>query len=226
MRAQVHGHVLRELVDADLLRAIGRAMHVAARAERGGEHDQPAPLRQHQRGRMPARDIGRAQADIEDVDELERLGPEAARLDELVVQEGRVVDEDVDVALLLGNAREQRRHLCIIAVIAGHGDAATTGRGDFGGRGVDGARQRRIAFLERAAGHVDGRAFRAQRAGDAEAGSARGAGDDGDHALQRSCFIHAVLSSRVSSLRSSNFMTLPAALAGNAPTTATERGTL
>ena len=181
--AQVDCHVLGELVHAHLLRAVARPMHVATGAERRGEGDQPASLPHHQRRRVPARDIGRAQADVEDVHQVERLAPEGPWLDQVVVQEGRVVDEDVEAAGLLRDALEQRGHLGIVAVIAGHRDAAPAERVDLARGGVDGAGQVGVAIALRAAGHVDGGAGGAERQRDALAGAARGAGHHGHDGL-------------------------------------------
>jgi hypothetical protein len=73
-----------------------------------------------------------------------------------------------------------------------------------------------LALGLRAAGDVHGRALRAERDRDALAGAARGAGDDGDHALE--FFAHAPL---LCWARNWYFRTLPDGFIGSAATAST-----
>ncbi|MNZ44668.1 hypothetical protein D3C78_623010 [compost metagenome] len=111
-------------------------MHVAASAERGSETHQPLTAAQQQRRSMVAGDIGRTQADIEDAHQLQRLGPERPRLDQLIMDEGRVVDQQIQVPAFAFNLGEQRLHLGIVAMIAGHRDALPAHGADGLGGGL------------------------------------------------------------------------------------------
>ncbi|MNT45302.1 hypothetical protein D3C72_1818800 [compost metagenome] len=109
------------------------------------------------------------------------------------MQEGRIVDQDVDPTGFLSHPREQTRHLRIVAMIARERDAAPAQRIDLACGGVDGAGQRRAAFLLGASGHVHRGACRTERQCDALAGTARAARDDGDDGLFRLlhvCLLH------------------------------------
>ncbi|MNN07618.1 hypothetical protein D3C81_1204470 [compost metagenome] len=183
MRPQVHRHVMRELVDPGLLRAIRRPMHIAIGAKRRGKHNQPATLRRHHRRRMPARHVARPQANFQDPGHFQRLLPERPRHDQLVMQEGGVVDQDIEPAGFLAYAAEQRLDLLVVAVIAGHSNAAAAERVDLLRSGVDRARQRRAAFLLGAPGDIHGGACRAERQCNAPSGAARCAGHHGNARL-------------------------------------------
>ena len=99
---------------------------------------------------------------------------------------GDAVDEDVEPAVLAGDAGEERFDLGLDRVIDAHRDAGAAG-GRHHRRGlVDRLRPvvgRRVAG-DTAAGAVDDGAGFAERAGDAAPGAARGSGDDGDLSRQ------------------------------------------
>src|SRR5690606_3368024 len=84
-----------------------------------------------------------------------------------------VVDEDVEPALFVVDALDQRAHLRGIEVVGGHRDAGAAGLGDEVGGVLDGlgAVVLGAAGAGGAAGHVDGRAGGAQFHGDAASGA-------------------------------------------------------
>ena len=170
---EVDRHVVDHLVGARLGGAIGRAMKIADRAVEGDGDDQRPARGDHQRRGVIGRDIVRAQADIDHVDEPEILLPEGPRPRQfLSVDRGGVVDEQVEPSGLPRDAREQVGELAIIAMVAGHRDPRAARLRDFR-RSI----AQRIAV---AAGEIDGHALAAQRAGDAAAQAPAGAGDDRD----------------------------------------------
>ncbi|MND58661.1 hypothetical protein D3C80_498300 [compost metagenome] len=61
---EIDRHVRRQLVDAGLLRAVRRAMHVAPGTERRSEANQPLCTFEQQRRGVEAGDVGRAQTDV------------------------------------------------------------------------------------------------------------------------------------------------------------------
>ena len=186
MRFEIDRHVVRELVDARFLRAIGRAMHVAAGAEGGGEGDQPRFLLDHHRGGVPARDIGRAQSDVEDLHRRKLLFPEGRRRNELVMDIGGVVHKDVEPPRIRPHPFEKRRDLRIVGVIAGNRNAPAARRRHRRGGFMDGPRQRRavpprrMAAIAAAAGDIDCHPLFAETDRNALARAAAGARHDGD----------------------------------------------
>ena len=95
---------------------------------------------------------------------------------------GDAVDEDIQPAVLAGDAREERLDLGLDGVIDAHRDAGAAGGGHHRRGLVDRLRPavgRRVAG-DAAAGAIDDGAGLAERPGDAAPGSACGSGDDGD----------------------------------------------
>jgi hypothetical protein len=121
---QIHAHVSGKFINPGFLRAIGGTMHIAHGTEGRGESDQAAAGLYQQRCRIKAGDVGRPQADIEDVNKLQRTLPETARRDQLIVNGGGVVDQNIQPALVLRNALEQLFDLSIPRVVDRDGDAA------------------------------------------------------------------------------------------------------
>src|SRR5580658_1782784 len=185
VRPQVDRHVGGKLVQSGLLRTVGRTVHVAAGTERGCEGDQPRTPGDHEWRSVVARHVGRTQADVENLGELERLLPETARLDEVIVNTGGVVHQDVEAARLVGDAGKQFLHRAVVAVVTRHGNATPAERGDRAGR--LGHRPRECGVLQspkarvaRAAGDIDRHAGGTECQRDALASAAARAGDDRD----------------------------------------------
>ncbi|MNO99489.1 hypothetical protein D3C76_912600 [compost metagenome] len=79
---------------------------------------------------MVASDVGRAQAHIDDAHQLQGLFPEWPRLDQLVMNKGRIIHQQIQVPTLTFHLGEQRLDLGIVGVIANHGNAMATGGGN------------------------------------------------------------------------------------------------
>ncbi len=110
------------------------------------------------------------------------LLPELGAVVEILVATPDIVDQDVEPALLLGDPREQRLDLRVVAVVAAHGDALAGQLADLIGGLVDRAGQRHggLALLDGPAGDIDRRAGLAQPERDASANAAAGPGDQRD----------------------------------------------
>ena len=182
---QVYGHVGGKLVVTCLLSAVGRAVHVADTAERGGEGDEPGALANHDGRRVVAGDIGRAQADIQNPGKFQRLLPETAGIDQLVVNVSGVVDQYVQPVLLGVDLLKDRPGRGIVGVIAL--DADTLAASGIDGRHCLAERAAENLALEgrgclalRASGDVDGHSPARETQGDALAGTAGGAGHQCD----------------------------------------------
>ena len=67
---------------------------------------------------MPACGVSAYQTHIENLGRVEFLLPERFLLDELVVHIGRVVDQHIEPAFVLGDAFKKRGHLFVVTVIA------------------------------------------------------------------------------------------------------------
>jgi hypothetical protein len=106
-----------------------------------GVHDQPAAARDHQRRGVESGDVVGAQPDGEQIRDGRRLRPERAADDGDL---GRVVDQDVELALLAADRGEQLRDRLVIAVVDGHRHAQAAGFGDQCGGFVDRAAVGRI----------------------------------------------------------------------------------
>ena len=89
---EVHRHVGGQLVVSRLLRAVRRAVHVADRSEGRREGDEARALPDHDGRGVVACDVGRTQADVQDAGQRQRLLPEAAGIDQVVVNVRGVVD--------------------------------------------------------------------------------------------------------------------------------------
>ena len=187
--AQIVLHVMRQLVDPRLLRAIAGAMHIAGPAERRAESDQARALRNHQLGRVPARHIGGTQADIEDLAASQVLFPERLWLDQLRVKIGGIVDQHVETALLGLDLGEEAGDLGIVAVIADDRDAVAAQFADLGcGFGHCAGQHCSVPALglsrrDSAASNIDGVAQLAQPARNARACAPAGSGYQRDLAL-------------------------------------------
>ncbi len=175
-------HIRRQLVDARLLGAIARAMHVAVRSERGSEHNPAGLSGHHQPGSVPAGHVGGAQSNIQDRAGLQALVPERLRGDQLRMHVGSIVDQNIQLPCFLLNLAENLGHGGIIAVVATQGHALTTGLGYRCGSlmdcaGEDGAipglgRTRCL----RASGHIDPVAVLTQGPGDTRPRAPTGTG--------------------------------------------------
>src|SRR5690349_3377162 len=92
------------------------------------------------------------------------------------------------MALFRFHPPEERRDLLFVAEVGAHGDSVSTARGDFRSCVFDGAWSI-IGGLRPAPGragcYVHGRAGFSQCEGDATAGTAAGAGGDGDLSCER-----------------------------------------
>ena len=87
------------------------------------------------------------------------------------MQGGGIVDQNIELAAVGGDALEHGRDLRIVAVVAMQGDAFAAGRGDGGCRGANRAGQRGLALFTGATGDIDARAVAPQGGGDAETGA-------------------------------------------------------
>ena len=108
--------------------------------------------------------------------------PERSPSAEHGILAGDAVDEDVQPAVIAGDACEEGLDLGLDGVIDAHGDAGAAGGRHHRGGLVDRLRpavRRRIAG-NAAAGAVDDGAGLAERPRDAAPGTACGSGDDGD----------------------------------------------
>src|SRR5581483_6670829 len=95
----------------------------------------------HEGSGVVARDVRRSQAHIENPHQLERLLPEAARVDQIVVYQCSVVDEYVEPAVLALDLLEDGLHLSVIGMIASDGNSVPTEAIDFRGRFSERSRQ-------------------------------------------------------------------------------------
>jgi hypothetical protein len=68
-----------------------------------------------------------AQTDIQNLRQVQRLFPEAAGQDQLVVDMGDIVDQDVEPALLFLDLLEQRLDLGVVGMVDAHGNACAAG---------------------------------------------------------------------------------------------------
>jgi hypothetical protein len=93
-----------------------------------------------------------------------------------------VVHEDVQAAALVSDAADQGSHLIGVGVVDAYRDACPAGVVDEASRLLDCLAPRHGGAFDGggATGHVDGGARRAELDGDAAAGPAGAAGDDGD----------------------------------------------
>ncbi|MNE18970.1 hypothetical protein D3C80_1120340 [compost metagenome] len=91
----------------------------------------------------------------------------------MIVQKGRVIDQNIEPPAFAFDPFKQTPHLLVIGVITGDGDAFAAQRVDLARGRVDRTWQRRVALVLRAAGHINRRAFRAERQCNAFAGTAR-----------------------------------------------------
>ncbi|MCY1401245.1 hypothetical protein D9M71_163600 [compost metagenome] len=160
-------------------------MHVAASAVGRNEGDEPVAVLHQQRRRVVADHVGRAQSHVEDVHQLQGFLPEGTGVDQILVQEGHVVHQQVEAALLLFDTGEQRAHLLVITMVAGHGDTQATGVGHCLGGFGEAARQQLAtqvagALGRGAAAEVNGHTGGPQGNGDALADATAGTGDQGD----------------------------------------------
>ena len=104
---------------------------------------------------------------------------------EVLGQRERVVDQDVEPALLDSYPVEQSGDLVVDRVIDLHGDSRAAASGDLCGCLADGARQFVLAGCSSAAGDVHRCTAVTKGHRDAFADTAAGSGDDGDFACQR-----------------------------------------
>ena len=104
-------------------------------------------LRKHQRGGVDGGDVTAAKSDVERVDDVDRLLPEAGSAHHFVTDDRGVVHQNVEPALFGRDPIEQRPGLFVVGVVDGDGDSRTTGRPHQLGGFVDRACERRLAGL-------------------------------------------------------------------------------
>jgi hypothetical protein len=136
-----------------------------------------------QGGRVRGGHVAAAQSDVQDVDDVERLLPERCPRHHLVADDGGVVHQDVEPALLALDLLEQGFRLLVIGMIHPDGDALAARCRDQVRGFADGAAKRRLAGLLGSPGDVHGAAVAAERVRDPEPGTAAGARDDGDRSV-------------------------------------------
>src|SRR5690606_19373483 len=83
---------------------------------------------QQQRYSVIARDVSRTQAHIEHIYHAQILLPERPRKDQLVMQEGGIIDQQIEPAMLRSHLLEQAGYLGIVGMIATNRDPTTAGR--------------------------------------------------------------------------------------------------
>lgn len=113
----------------------------------------------------------------------ERLLPERharQRPVHVLVPAPHVVDEEIEPAVLVADATEERLDVGVNGVVAAHGDAAPAKLGDLTRRSIDrpGKLVGRRAAVDASSRDVDRGAGDTQFTGDAATGAAAGAGDE------------------------------------------------
>src|SRR5699024_4542225 len=71
--------------------------------------------------------VSRTQAHIEHIYHTQFLFPERSRKDQLVMQEGGIIDQQIEPAMLRSHLLEQAGYLSIVGMIATNRDPTTTG---------------------------------------------------------------------------------------------------
>ena len=105
-----------------------------------GKHDQAAALLHHERCGVVRGDIAAPEADLEHIDDLERLLPKLPGRRELVMEGAGIIDENVDSALLIAHRLKEGPYLTIVRVIDPNGDSSPARGGDGQGRFINGSR--------------------------------------------------------------------------------------
>src|ERR1700704_2824406 len=135
---------------------------------------------------MPGGDEVRPDADVHHLPIGQRLFPERLRLRQILWQRERVVDQDVEPALIAFDPLEQPRDLVVIAMVDLHGNTFATAAVDFLSGFAHRTRERIRAGRHRAAGDIHGRPFRTERKSYSLADATTRTGDDRDFSCERS----------------------------------------
>ena len=136
----------------------------------------------HQRRGIKTGDVLAAQTDIKNIGHVDGLFPKSAGLNQIIMDEGNVVHQNIEASRFFFYLLKQRFDLGVIAVITNNRDTFAAGGGDLLGGLVNRAGKEELTFLCGAAGHIDCRTFLAEGDGNSLTRTAARAGHD-SHAI-------------------------------------------